>query len=321
MSTDDGLWDEVPENVLRFPGANAVLPERLLAGILCGRPVRAGAAPEARALAEWVSALRPLPRLDELRGEAAAVAAFRREMSTRSWQEQGPRPSRPSVSARIVAVAIAGSLGMGGVAAAAADGSLPAPLQDLAHVLFGAPPTQPDGKNGDDPTGGTAPFPMPTDTSTRSPSPEESSATSPTDVLADPTTSEPCTPDLALAEPCDVIVEPGPEPGEITEPIPTPTPGTSASDGTDANGSEDAQAPPSPAGGNPTAPPTAHGGPTTPPGKPTTLPGKPTTLPGQPITPPGKPLIPLGKPLTPTGQPLPSDHVTDTAIAPPVSGG
>ncbi|MGH3922607.1 MAG: hypothetical protein ACRDTT_07020 [Pseudonocardiaceae bacterium] len=273
MSTDDSLFDDVPENLVRLPSPDPVLPERLLAGILCGRPVRAGAAPEALALAELVSALRPQALSHELRGEAAAVAAFRREMSTPGWEEPESRPSRSSVGAKIAALVLASTAGMGGVAAAAADGSLPEPLQDLAHVLFGAPPAQPDGQDGDDPTGGIAPLPMPTDTSRQSPSPEEMSATSPTDVLADPTTSEPCTPDLALAEPCDVI-EPGPEPGEITEPIPSPTLDAPASDGTDANGSEDAQAP------SPTASPvpTATGGP-------------PHTPPGKPLTPPGKPLL------------------------------
>ena len=289
MSTDDGLWDEVPENLLRFPDPDPGLPLELLDEVLCGRPLGAGIGPQALALAAMVTTLRHPARPDELRGEATAVAAYQREMEIHRQREEGPGPLHMSVGAKIVALALASSLGMGGIAAAAADGSLPAPLQDLAHVLFGAPPTQPDGHDGDDPSGGSAPLPMPTDTSRQSPSPEEPSATLPTDVLTEPTTSEPCTPDLALAEPCEVIVESGPELGVITEPSPTPTP---ASDGTDANGSEDAQAP------SPTAPPVP-------------------TATGKPTTPPGKPPKPPGKLLTPPGKSRPSDHVTDTAIVLP----
>jgi hypothetical protein len=220
MSSDDGRWDDVPENVLRFPGPDAVLPERMLAGILCGRPVRAGAAPEALALAELVSALRPSPRHDELRGETAAVAAFRREMSTDGWEEPVPHPLRPSVSAKVAALALASILGIGGVAAAAADGSLPAPLQEIAHALFGAPPAQPDGRDGGDPMGGTAPFPMPTDASTRSPNPGDPSATTPTAVPTGVPTPEPCPPETALDEPCEVVAEAVPGLSDVLEPTP-----------------------------------------------------------------------------------------------------
>jgi hypothetical protein len=234
MSSDDGRWDDVPENVLRFPGPDAVLPERMLAGILCGRPVRAGGPPEALALAELVSALRPSPRHDELRGETAAVAAFRREMSTDGWEEPVPHPLRPSVGAKVAALALASILGVGGVAAAAADGSLPAPLQELAHALFGAPPAT-DGGDGGDPTGGTAPFPMPTDTSTRSPGPGEPSAT-PTAVPTDVPTPEPCPPETALDEPCEVVAEAVPGLSDVLE----PTPSTSEPDldATDSDGSD-----------------------------------------------------------------------------------
>ena len=280
MSSDDGRWDDGSENVLRFPGPDAVLPERLLAGILCGRPVRAGAAPEALALAELVSALQPSPRHDELRGEAAAVAAFRREMSTQGWEEPVRSPLRPSVSAKIAALALASIVGMGGVAAAAAGGSLPAPLQAIAHALFGAPPAQSDGHDGNDDLGGTAPFPMPTDTSTRSPSPEPS-ATSPTPVPTDVPTPEPCTPELALAEPCEVVADAGPQPGEVLEPGPTPT-STPDLDATGSDGSDTASPTPTPSPyespeppggpsstGHPTGPPSWLPAPAEPRGRPT----------------------------------------------------
>ena len=280
MSSDDGRWDDGPENVLRFPGPDAVLPERLLAGILCGRSVRAGAAPEALVLAELVSALRPSPRHDELRGEASAVAAFRREMSGQGWEEPVRPPLRPSVSAKIAALALASIVGMGGVAAAAADGSLPDPLQAIAHALFGAPPAQSDGHDGNDDLGGNAPFPMPTDTATRSPSPGEPSATSPTPVPTDVPTPEPCTPELALPEPCEVVADAGPEPGDVLEPGPTPT-STPDLDATDSDGSDTASPTPTP---SPYASPEPSSGPYFT-GHPT---GRPSWLPA-PAEPPGRP--------------------------------
>ncbi|HET6687340.1 MAG TPA: hypothetical protein VFH02_12535 [Jiangellaceae bacterium] len=268
MSTDDSRFDDVPENLVRLPSRDPVLPERLLAGILCGRPVRAGAAPEALALAELVSALRPPALSHELRGEAAAIAAFRREMSTHGWEEPESRPSRSSVGAKIAALVLASSAGMGGVAAAAADGSLPDPLQDLAHALFGAPPAHPDSDDGKDDLGGTAPFPMPTDASTRSPSPGEPSATSPT---AAPT-PEQCTPELALPESCEVVADAEPEVGDVLEPGPTPT-STPELDVTDSDSTDTAPTTPSPyetpepsSTGHPTGPPSWVPVPTWPPG-------------------------------------------------------
>jgi hypothetical protein len=282
MSSDNGRWDDVPENVLRFPGPDAVLPERLLAGILCGRPVRAGAAPEALALAELVSALGPPPRHEELRGEAAAVAAFRREMATHGWEEPEPHPLRPSVSAKIAALALASIVGMGGVAAAAADGSLPDPLQDIAHVLFGAPPAHPEGNDGSD-TGGTAPFPMPTDASTRSHYPAEESGTSPTPSPTDSPTPEPCTPEMALTEPCELVAGSEPAPTEIIGPDPTSTPSTSDLDATGTDGSspttpaptpyESPDSPGRPSTEHPTGVPSWLPIPADPPGAPSTLPG------------------------------------------------
>jgi len=236
MSTNNGRWDDMPENLLRLPGPDAVLPDRMLAGILCGRPVRVGARPEALVLVDLVAALRRPALPDDLRGEDAALAAYRHAMTTDDLEERVSRPLRPSVGAKIVVVALAGTLGMGGVAAAAADGSLPDPLQSIAHVLFGAPPAHPDGNDGSD-TGGTAPFPMPTDASTRSPDPTEPSATSPTLVPTDSPTPEPCAPEMALTEPCELVAESGPEPTDMIGPDPTSTLSTSNPDATGTDGS------------------------------------------------------------------------------------
>jgi hypothetical protein len=163
---------------------------------------------------------------------------------------------------------------MGGVAAAAADGSLPAPLQDLAHALFGAPPAHPNSDDGKGDLGGTAPFPMPTDASTRSPSPEGLSATSPTAVPTDLPTPEPCTPELALPESCEVVADAEPEVGDVLEPGPTPTSAPEL-DVTDSDGSDTAPTTPQPSpyempepssAGHSTGPPSWVPVPTGPPG-------------------------------------------------------
>jgi hypothetical protein len=282
MSTNNGRWDDMPEDLFRLPGPDAVLPDRMLTGILSGRPVRVGAPPEAVALADLVTVLQLPARPDELRGEDAALVAFRQAMSTDDVEEQASRPMRPSVGAKIAAVALAGSLGMGGVAAAAADGSLPGPLQDIAHVLFGAPPGEPDGDGGSD-TGGSAPFPMPTDASTRSPYPAEESGTSPTPLPTDSPTPVGCTPEMVSAETCGLVADTEPESSGTTEPDPTLAPSTSDPDATGADGSnpttpaptpyESPDSPGRPSTEHPTGVPSWLQIPADPPGAPSTLPG------------------------------------------------
>ena len=284
MSTNNGHWDDMPENLLRLPGPDAVLPDRMLAGILCGRPVRVAAPPEALVLSDLVTALRRPALPDELHGEGAALTAYRQAMSTDDLdEEQVSRPLRPSVGAKIAAVMLASSICIGGVAAAAADGSLPDPLQDIAHVLFGAPPAHPDSNDGSDP-GGTAPIPMPTDASTRSHSPGEPSATSPTPLPTDSPTLEACTPEMALTEPCGLVAESGPEATGIVVPDPTSSPSALDPDATGTDGS----------GTTPTPAPTSDESPESP-GRPSSEPptGIPSWLPipadpsGAPFTLPG----------------------------------
>lgn len=143
------------------------LPGMVIDQILGGEPVGAEAAPEARALVVWVATLQQPARPGELRGQATAVAAYAWAAKTHAVRARSSPGMRPAVSAKAVAAALVGVVGMGGIAAAA-DGSLPAPMQHIAHVLFGAPP--PAGDTGsDDPTGGSAPVPMPTDMSASTP--------------------------------------------------------------------------------------------------------------------------------------------------------
>jgi len=330
MSTGDTFWDEMRESMLHVPDRDPVLPDELIDQILRGQPVEVGTAPGGLALAELVTTLREPARPVELRGEARAAAAHRWEMKTRALKEQRHRRLRPSVSARIAAAAFVGSLGMGGIAAAAADGSLPAPLQHLAHVFFGAPPAHADGQRGDDATGGAGPVPMSTDTST--PTPLESPGTSTSGVPAD-TAFDRCAQGMAAAQFCDDIVEPGREP-EIGEPGTNPTTDSTASSATDSTSPEVAEAAPPPAHGHPAgAPPAPPAGSPAPPAVPAPLaqsggspaPPAPPAVPA----PPAPPAVPvpqappaLQAPQAPPAPPAPAveqpatDHLTGTANSP-----
>ena len=261
MSTRETPWDEMPENLSDIPRGDEALPEGVVDRVLCGEPVGAGVAQEALVLAELVTALRQPARPVELRGEAAAVAAYRREMRAHSGRE-GPAPRlRPYVSARIVAAVFAGSLGMGGIAVAAVDGSLPAPLQDLAHVLFGAPVAPADDDRGGDGAGGPDPVPSLPDTSSLGS--RESPGTATSTVPADPAAS-------------DDLVEPGGE-TQVGAPGTSSATGAADSDATDSTSPELAGAAPS-ADGHPAGAPRSPGGPpledhpTGPPSEPPALP-------------------------------------------------
>ena len=126
----------------------------LLAELLTGTELPAGSPPELRPVADALAALKAGPASDELAGEAAALAAFqgrvgaqrtvhpRRTVHPQRTRRQRRRPSllSPLLSARAAAVAVAAVLSIGGVAAAAYTGALPAPVQRFVHNVFGAPP-------------------------------------------------------------------------------------------------------------------------------------------------------------------------------------
>jgi hypothetical protein len=275
MSAGDPSWEEVQANVLHLSGRDSALPDELVDRILRSEPVDVGAAPEALALAGMVTTLRRPARPVELRGAASAVAAFRREMTTCAPKDQRHRRLRPYVSARIVAAVFAGSLGMGGIAVAAVDGSLPAPLQHLAHVLFGAPPAPADDDRGGDGAGG--PDPVPTLPDTSSLSSQESPGSTTSSVPADPAT-------------LDDHVEPGGE-TQFGAPGTSSETGATDSDATDSTSPEIAEVAP-PADGHPAGAPRSSGGPaledrpTGPPSEPPTLPTPPAPAASAPHTPP-----------------------------------
>jgi hypothetical protein len=165
VKVPDASWDDMNE-VLRFPsGHHSGDPdddawEALLAdGLLPD-----DADETARAVSEVLAILAgALPGPGELRGEARAMTAFRETVGKSNPSR--PRHRRPSVLTPLLAakpgVAVAaGVLVVGGFAAAAYSGSLPAVAQNFAHALLGAPEANGQGHPGH----GTAPSTAPVGT-------------------------------------------------------------------------------------------------------------------------------------------------------------
>lgn len=134
MTNDPGQHGEHP--------LDEVTAERLLRGV---RP-SSGATAGEQALADLLAAASAPPSARELSGEARAVAAYSASRSAttgprhRRHVVRRRRPAmRPRVSHGVAAAAALGALTIGGVAAAAYTGSLPGPIQRLAHDHLGAP--------------------------------------------------------------------------------------------------------------------------------------------------------------------------------------
>ena len=114
-------------------------PDRLTAERLLGGDP--GEYPLAdRRVARLLAAAAAPARAEELAGEDAARLAFRAAavVAASTRPRFGARLAR-GATVKVLAAAV-GVIGLGGVAMAATTGSLPAPIQDVAHDAFGAPP-------------------------------------------------------------------------------------------------------------------------------------------------------------------------------------
>jgi hypothetical protein len=117
----------MPDN----PCPDTPADEEALESLLAGHEVPA----ELQGVADVLAALSVPATEAELAGEAAALAAFRDVMASKSE----PRASKP-LRNRLTVVAILGALGIGGATAAAYAGVLPEQAQNFAHQAIGAPP-------------------------------------------------------------------------------------------------------------------------------------------------------------------------------------
>jgi hypothetical protein len=135
---------EMPGSPL--PGRPGGEPDQLLLDMLFERrPVPPGAPPEMHDLARMLATLDSPAEPGELAGEAEALAAFWRLASPARGRPAAVRPirrgrSRPParIRAGLAAAVTALVAGVGGTAAAYA-GALPDPVQEVAHVMVGAP--------------------------------------------------------------------------------------------------------------------------------------------------------------------------------------
>jgi hypothetical protein len=113
-----------------------------LAALLAGTELPPGSPPELRPLAEALAELRAQPAVDELKGEAETLAAFRSQFGAprpaHHPPARTPAPRRRHLPVKAAAAA-ATVLSLGGVATAAYAGALPATVQRLAHDVIGAP--------------------------------------------------------------------------------------------------------------------------------------------------------------------------------------
>ncbi len=146
MSGPDASADEMAGFPLRRRRASE-LDEPVLDALLTGQSLPADAPGQARAMVAMLASLASPAGSGPLAGEASARSAFARAASpagispaSRAARRSRGRPSRGRRQARLrfVTAAVAISAVLGSVAAAWA-GVLPAPVQELAHQVFGVP--------------------------------------------------------------------------------------------------------------------------------------------------------------------------------------
>jgi hypothetical protein len=117
------------------------------AALLAGTELPAECPQGLQPVADVLAALRAGPAAGELAGEAAVLAEFRQRTGMSTRLHRSRRRRRPVLttllSAKAAAVAAIAAVSLSGAAAAAYSGSLPAPVQRLAHDLVGAPAAHP----------------------------------------------------------------------------------------------------------------------------------------------------------------------------------
>ena len=145
MSGPDASSSEMPGfPFLRRPAMP--LDEAVLDALLTGQSLPPDAPEQARTVAHMLASLADPAVPGALAGEADARRAFVRAASLvsaspatrrRAWRR--PRRFAASLTSKLAAALVAVTVGLGGAAAAAYAGALPAPIQDLAHDAIGAP--------------------------------------------------------------------------------------------------------------------------------------------------------------------------------------
>jgi hypothetical protein len=150
-------WDVSDADMPNIPWSQRAdvpeLPDGALEALLTGDLVTDEAAAGLQPAAALLAALNAAPQDGELAGHARVLAEFRhrggRPVHARRSARRKPRLLTSLLTAKAAAAAaVAAAAALGGVAAAAYTSTLPAPAQQFAHSVIGAPSPQPSQRPG-----------------------------------------------------------------------------------------------------------------------------------------------------------------------------
>ena len=149
-------WDVSDADMPNIPGSPRAdvpeLPDGALDALLTGDLVTDEACAGLQPAAALLAALNAAPQDGELAGHARALAEFRRRGGMPVHARRSARRRRrlltSLLTAKAAAAAAVAATALGGVAAAAYTGTLPAPAQQFAHGMIGAPSPQPSHRPG-----------------------------------------------------------------------------------------------------------------------------------------------------------------------------
>ena len=149
-------WDVSDADMPNIPGSPRAdvpeLPDGALDALLTGDLVTDEACAGLQPAAALLAALNAAPQDGELAGHARVLAEFRRRggmpVHARRSARRRPRLLTSLLTAKAAAAAAVAATALGGVAAAAYTGTLPAPAQQFAHGMIGAPSPQPSHRPG-----------------------------------------------------------------------------------------------------------------------------------------------------------------------------
>ena len=149
-------WDVSDADMPNIPGSQRAdvpeLPDGALEALLTGDLVTDEACAGLQPAAALLAALNAAPHDGELAGHARVLAEFRhrggRPVHARRSARRRSRLLTVLLTAKAAAAAAAAAVALGGVAAAAYTSTLPAPVQQFAHSVIGAPSPQPSHRPG-----------------------------------------------------------------------------------------------------------------------------------------------------------------------------
>ena len=144
-------WDVSDADMPNIPGSPRAdvpeLPDGALDALLTGDLVTDEACAGLQPAATLLAALNAAPQDGELAGHARVLAEFRhrggRPVHARRSARRRSRLLTVLLTAKAAAAAAAAAVALGGVAAAAYTSTLPAPAQQFAHSVIGAPSPSP----------------------------------------------------------------------------------------------------------------------------------------------------------------------------------